>query len=293
MTMATAVRPPKVKEKRSARRDLMTPEGVILPVELAGRGGRAGAFLIDLVIWLGSVIGIYLGIDFGFKHGADDVVLEIAEFIVFIIRQSYFIFFEIVWQGRTPGKRLLGLRVVDRRGGPLLPASVIVRNLARDLELFLPLRFLVVDLIFWSPWWAVLNGACLLGFLLLPFFNRGRLRLGDFVAGTMVIKVRPVKLAQDLIEAQQQFRFSDKQLRAYGAFELQVLEDALRRSPSSDTEALYRDVAAVICRRIDFPSAVAAKDAERFLRDFYAAQRGFLEREQLFGKPRLDKHHAG
>ena len=59
------------------------------------------------------------------------------------MRNLYFIHFELSWHGATPGKRIVGIRVVDRRGGPLLPAAVIARNLTREIEIFIPLGVLI------------------------------------------------------------------------------------------------------------------------------------------------------
>ena len=84
---------------------------------------------------------------------------------------------------------------------------------------------------------------------------------------------------------------TEKQLRAYGTFELQVLEELLRRPAGTDSARLLREVAEKICRRIEWPTPVPDGEIGAFLREFYTAERGFLEREQLFGKPRPDKHY--
>jgi hypothetical protein len=86
--------------------------------------------------------------------------------------------------------------------------------------------------------------------------------------------------------------FTDRQLTAYGKRELQVLEDLLRRRDDVETRALLGDVCERVCRKIDWPERVGPADMAPFLRDFYTAQRAFLEREQLFGRPRADKFEA-
>jgi hypothetical protein len=86
------------------------------------------------------------------------------------------------------------------------------------------------------------------------------------------------------------FSFTEQQLRAYGAFELQVLEELLRRPDSADAHRVLNDVCDKICRRIGWTGPVPPNQVTLFLRDFYTAERAFLEREQLFGKGRADKY---
>ena len=62
--------------------------------------------------------------------------------ISFLLRSFYFTFFELRWKGATPGKRSLGLRVIDAHGGALSSDAVLVRNLTREVEVFLPLAAL-------------------------------------------------------------------------------------------------------------------------------------------------------
>ena len=129
---------------RRRRRDIITPEGVSIPVELADYGERLGAFFIDWVIWAVATILIYLPIILLIgKAGGILIAISIALFVGFIIRNLYFVYFEIAWRGATPGKRAVGLRVIDRQGGPLLPTAVIARNLTREVEMFLPLGILM------------------------------------------------------------------------------------------------------------------------------------------------------
>jgi hypothetical protein len=124
------------------------------------------------------------------------------------------------------------------------------------------------------------------------FFNRDRMRAGDLIAGTLVIVLPRQRLLGDLVETRAHFAFADHQLAAYGKRELQVLEDLLRRRDDAETRELLRDVCDRICRKIGWTEPLAPADTMRFLRDFYTAQRAFLEREQLFGRPRADKFEA-
>jgi hypothetical protein len=141
-----------------------------------------------------------------------------------------------------------------------------------------------------GAWWQhLLLVGWLACFAILLFFNRDRMRAGDLIAGTLVIAMPRQGLLADLVEARARFVFTDRQLGAYGAHELQVLEEVLRRPAGAERATLLRDIQDRICRKIDWRAPVTLPDTEPFLRDFYTAQRAYLEREQLFGRPRADK----
>jgi uncharacterized RDD family membrane protein YckC len=279
---------------RRERRQIITPEGVPLSVELADHGERLVAFAIDLFVWLVLIIVLMTALVSAFGiSGGSLIAVSIGLFLAFVMRNLYFVAFELAWRGATPGKRLLGLRVIDRAGGPLLPSAIVARNLTREIETFLPLGVLLttqkgaggaVD-------WSNLGIACwMLFFAALPFINRDRMRGGDFLAGTLVISLPKRVLLGDLVEQKARFSFTSAQLKAYGAFELQVLEELLRRPVTPDSVRLLTEVCDKICRRINWPTPLAPADVGPFLREFYTAERAFLEHEQLFGKARADKH---
>jgi uncharacterized RDD family membrane protein YckC len=277
---------------RRQRREIMTPEGVPLHVDLAEHGERAASFAIDLFIWLCTTIVIYLVIVGLVLGGATfGVAVTINLFVAFLVRTLYFIYFELAWQGSTPGKRVNRLRVIDRRGGPLLPGAVVARNLTREVEVFLPLGLLLSARAGVDTWQSLSLGAWFALFVALPLFNRDRLRAGDFIAGTMVISLPKRLLLGDLVEAAARFKFTPKQLAAYGAFELQVLEELLRRPRSEETMRLLVDVREKICRKIEHPLPPESETVV-FLTEFYAAERAFLENERLFGTFREDKQHG-
>ena len=279
---------------RRRRREIITPEGVSIPVELADYGERVSAFLIDGVIWTVGTIVIDLPIVLLIgKAGSILIAISVALFIGFLIRNLYFVYFEIAWRGATPGKRVVGLRVIDRHGGPLLPTAVIARNLTREVEMFLPLGILLSGgrSAEGAVAWEQLSLAIwMLFFALLPAINRDRMRGGDLIAGTIVIALPKRALSSDLVDGALQFSFTDQQLRAYGAFELQVLEELLRRPDSEEAYRVLNDVCDTICRKIVWTAPVPPNQVARFLRDFYTAERAFLEREQLYGKGRADKY---
>jgi hypothetical protein len=109
----------------------------------------------------------------------------------------------------------------------------------------------------------------------------------------MVIALPRRALLSDLVERTSQYAFTERQLGAYGAFELQVLEELLRRADVTQSAPLLRDVCDKICRKIAWPAVIPDSETVMFLRDFYTAERAFLEREQLFGKTAADKHDRG
>jgi uncharacterized RDD family membrane protein YckC len=275
---------------RKQRRAIVTPEGVPVTVELADHGERVVAFTIDLFIWFLLALAIFIPLIASIgATGGNRIAISIALFIGFLVRNLYFVYFELAWRGATPGKRLVGLRVIDRAGGPLVPSAVIARNLTREVETFLPLGVLLT--LGGGNWDDLAIAVWLLFFAALPFINRDRLRGGDLIAGTMVIALPKRVLSSDLVEeAKAQFAFTEPQLRAYGAFELQVLEELLRHPETPESARVLNEVCEKICRRIGWTAPVAEADVLAFLRAFYAAERAFLEREQLYGKARADKH---
>jgi uncharacterized RDD family membrane protein YckC len=284
---------------RSERR-LLTPEGVPLIFQLAERGERAAAVLIDLLIMFTAIAALVLAFYFGLGWlRIDGVAAGLMILISFLIRSFYFIYFELRWQGQTPGKRALGIRVIDRRGGYLRPDSVFARNLLREVELFLPMTVLFLPGEGSQGWVNLLTCVWVGIFLLLPFFNKDRLRAGDIVAGTWVISAPKSLLLGDVAaDATRRrgpaegidpaFPFSRSQLEIYGVYELQTLEEVLRQSGPQTAETRH-EVASRIQRKIGWAGEDNV-DAERFLQAFYAALRAHLEARLLFGERRENKH---
>jgi uncharacterized RDD family membrane protein YckC len=282
------------EEKRRQKRQIVTPEGVPVTVEIADYGERLAAFVIDFVIWTLLTLAIYIPVlAVVGRKGGSLIAISIALFFGFLIRNLYFIYFELAWQGATPGKRIMGLRVIDRNGGPLLASSVIARNLTREVEMFIPLGILMAGsqsangVMDWS---SLFIAVWLLFFAALPVINHDRMRGGDLIAGTMLISMPRRALLSDLVEGAMQFTFAPQQLQAYGAFELQVLEELLRRPHQADSMQVLDEVCDKICRKIGWTEPVPRRDVVAFLHDFYAAERAYLEREQLYGKTKPDKY---
>lgn len=273
------------------RREILTPEGVVLPVDLADHGERAVALIIDLFIWMCITALLYVAIVAVLVEGKGvEIAVTLILFIAFIVRNLYFVYFELAWQGATPGKRINGLRVIDRRGGPLTPSAVFARNLTREVELFLPAG-VMLSLRAGANQWETLALLAWLGLLTaLPLFNHDRMRGGDFIAGTIVIAIPRRVLLADLVEGGIRYNFTTQQLAAYGAFELQILEELLRRPRSARTTAVLTEVCGKICAKIGWTAPVPDVEVVPFLTEFYSAERAVLERERLYGRLREDKN---
>ncbi len=272
---------------------LLTPEGVPLRLKLAGMGDRLAALFLDLLLGHATVIAVILVLVFALSDlGETDGLFSIVILLLFFIRTPYYIFFELLWQGQTPGKRALKLQVVDRKGGELQANAVVARNLMREIEVFIPLSILLMITFgdaYDPQYWLYLGWIGVV--LLIPFFNSYRMRAGDLVAGTIVLyRPRPV-LDTELADGNRAFAFSTRHLEAYGAYELQVLEDILRNPNRPDRRKTREDIAGRIVKKIGYESRISAGETDNFLEDFYAAQRAHLEQQQLLGDKRADKHY--
>lgn len=269
---------------------LDTPEHVAVDFVLADVGNRLAALVIDLlIVSLVLVVLVVAGLIFFPRDAGDDTLSALFLLAAFLWRNFYFTAGEIYGRGRTLAKRWLRLRVVARDGGPLSAEQVFARNLTRDLEIFLPLTVMLApgELVPGAPWWvSAASMVWVLALALLPFFNRHRARLGDLVAGTIVVVEPAGELAPDLTASSSEEKtaptFTREQLDIYGIREVQVLEQVLRRPPSVDRNTLLRTICEKVRAKIGWEPEVT--DPENFLRAFYAAQRGRLEHKMLLGK---------
>ena len=301
--MVSALR---VDDSAKLVREIVTPEGIPVRFTLARAGDRAAAFALDMLLQAVIVVAVMLGLYVAVADTESWLTAAIV-ILVFLLLNFYFAVFEVRWQGATPGKRKIGIRVIDARGGQLETSAVLARNLIRELEVWMPMRFLLAGQIVWpdAPGWArLLAAAWGIVFMFMPVFNKDRLRIGDMIAGTRVVLHPRAVLMPDLVDesaaAPTQAAgaparapaaahvFSDAQLGIYGIYELQVLEGVLRISPgdSAHLEAV-RTVAEKVRNKIRYEGRVT--DDERFLREFYVAQRAHLEQKMLFGQRRQDK----
>lgn len=268
-------------------REFVTPEGVDLQLRIASAGLRFGALVVDFVIinlalLLFTLLMVWVG--FAVKGGVAEVVWMLG---AFILRTFWFIGFELGSRAATPGKRMMGIRVVARDGGRLTADAVVARNLIRELELFLPLMMLGVgaaeDMV--SGWTLLAGVIWSLTLSLFLLFNRDRMRMGDLIAGTWVVMAERAKLDSDIAAEAEAgtIRFTDAELAVYGIYELQELERVLR---ARDPRAM-REVADTIRAKIGRP---VAEEDDAFLLSYYRQLKARLERGLLFGKRREDKY---
>jgi uncharacterized RDD family membrane protein YckC len=297
---------PPVRRGPSGRvaRDLVTPEGVALTIQLADIGERAGALMLDLFFMAVAMVAMTIGIIvFGGVIRSPFAAMVGAILLMFLLRSFYFTLFEIRWQGQTPGKRIMHLLVINRSGGRLTTDAILARNLMREVEIFLPLSLLgLAGAAGGSAGWTVLSAIVWVGILvLLPFFNRDKLRAGDLIAGTIVVHKPKALLVADLAgaeargaeprAAQPRYHFTQAQLDVYGIYELQTLESLLRRGKLGGSENLVV-VAERIARKIKWTGNEFRTDSFNFLNDYYVALRSRLEGQMLMGRRRESKHDA-
>jgi uncharacterized RDD family membrane protein YckC len=161
-------------ESAADKLTIETPEQTALEFAVAGIGSRFLAILIDVLIQAG--VGVVALVAFTFILGSMAVAgsktagLWVAAFFFlfyFLLYFGYYAFFEIIWNGQTPGKRRVGIRVIKDDGRPLTPAESIGRNLMR-----------IVD---WLPFFYGAGIIC-------AFFSKGNKRLGDLVVGSLVVR---------------------------------------------------------------------------------------------------------
>ncbi len=284
---------------------IATPDGVPITLELGGVAERLFAFLLDMLL----VVLLNLVLVIGGLLTGNWWLIAFALSLSFVIRVFYFVWYEARPRGATPGKRRLGLRVVRADGGPMSLDAVLTRNFTRELEIFVPLSFLVAAEHFWPghSGWARLGASFwFLAIATMPLWSRNRVRLGDLVAGTRVVRVPRTFLLADLTRRSAPAAsasanspmpavpsaapgsapvFLPSQLTIYGIYELQVLEDVLRKSQKPGGREAMAAVTKRIKAKIGWDATKQGKlPDDQFLERFYAAQRQHLEQQLLFGK---------
>ncbi|MBL0030380.1 MAG: RDD family protein [Rhodanobacteraceae bacterium] len=138
-----------------------TPEGIALRLRAAGAAPRALAWLIDLAIRAGVFMSLAMMISLLGEAGQGLLLI-----LMFVLMWVYPILFELFMDGQTPGKRVVGLRVVHANGTPVGFTASLIRNLMRTVDA-LPVGYA-------------------LGFFSCAIDPQAR-RLGDLVAGTLVV----------------------------------------------------------------------------------------------------------
>jgi len=152
-----------------------TPELVAIDLPLAGIGSRFVALLVDYLIWLvgfGAAVFLFLLIDPSFSKFSklgEKWATALFIFIPFLLYWGYFTLFEAYWKGRTPGKWVAKIRVIQVSGRGIGLFESMTRNLLRAVDQF-PFVY-AVGVVF-------------------VFFTRQHQRLGDMAAGTLVVHER-------------------------------------------------------------------------------------------------------
>lgn len=154
-----------------------TPENIQFAYDVAGIGSRFLAAIVDtlLIILAEIIVGLIVGLvlartsvadRFG---GAGSALTAAGSLLAFLILWGYYIAFELLWNGQSPGKRVIGLRVVREGGRPIGFVNSAIRNLIRLVD-FLPLFYGIG--------------------VVVMFVDRRARRFGDLAAGTLVVKER-------------------------------------------------------------------------------------------------------
>jgi uncharacterized RDD family membrane protein YckC len=171
--------------------EVRTPESIAFSYELAGLGSRFLAIVVDQAIQLAVLAAIFIGLftwalrlprqtvpPADVKLGAS-IFIALVVLIVFVVLFGYFIVFEAVWNGQTPGKKLLGIRVVRDGGYPIDFGASMIRNLIRVGEQLV-------------GYYAIAAISALI--------SPENKRLGDLAAGTIVVRDAGLAQPRDLRE---------------------------------------------------------------------------------------------
>lgn len=280
--------------RSSKVRSFVTPEGVDLKLQIAGSGQRFGALMLDIIFIL--IILILWSIIIGMSAIASvDAAAVVWLLGFFLLRNFWFLLFELGPRAATPGKRIVGIRVVARDGGRLTVAAVTARNLVREIEIFLPFTFLA-GLMSVTSGDAVEAGTVILGILwtiglgFFLLFNKDRMRLGDLIGGTWVVMAKAKRMVADIAAAPMAETpgspvFTPQELTVYGIFELQELERVLRQDDRDTMIAVADTIRAKIGWTLQ-------EDDKLFLVAYYRQLKQRQERDLLFGKRRMNKYQA-
>ncbi|HEV3112808.1 MAG TPA: RDD family protein [Candidatus Binataceae bacterium] len=258
---------------------LFSPEGVRLELAIAGPAPRMIAYGIDLLIMILLVIFLLVTLPIGtalnkwlvslFHRAAGSVRpgkpngqlnvevggVAIGMFVLaqFAIETGYFIFWEMLTRGRSPGKAVAGLRVVQRSGLPIELGNTMVRNLMRIVDI-LPANYVVG----------------LISMLLSPSGER----LGDHAAGTIVIRLDRPQAAPEIQASvnPDALSLTREQLARIGPREIRLVRGTLRRLstiPEDRQEPLLAEVAESLRQRLEL-AELPRSDRREFLRDLLA-----------------------
>jgi uncharacterized RDD family membrane protein YckC len=235
------------------RLTIATPEGVDLELTLAGVGSRFASALIDYVIQLLILIALALilgvGIGLNSESGYSAAAWIVAAFILFI---SYDVAFEVLASGRTPGKRLNGLRVVRENGAPITFTASAVRNVMRLID--------------------ILPGTYLVGICSILVSSQNQ-RLGDHAAGTLVVRERKPLPAEPVVRSYRRVEAPAWDTSAIGPAEVTAVRSFLARRDVLTWDARQQLAAELAARlRPKVGGATGGESPELFLERLAAAK---------------------
>jgi uncharacterized RDD family membrane protein YckC len=267
----------------------LSPEAVRLDLPVSGPVPRMLAYGIDLLTMIAFSILLFMIVTMTLPIGAaidkwlgglfreavnhartqakrpgsvghfEGLTLAILLLTEFTVSTGYFIFWEMVTGGRSPGKLLVGLRVVRRNGLPIDLRSSVVRNLMRAVDM-LPAEYLV-------------------GIISILLSSSGE-RLGDHIAGTIVLRLDRPESAPEIprLESAGALILTRAQLARIGPREMQLIRGVLRRSSALGSEsrrrALQAEAAEAMRIRLDLVELPNADNAA-FLRDLLESAERF------------------
>src|ERR1035437_1120754 len=228
---------------------IATPELVDIEFPLAGIGSRFVALLIDYLIWFAGFIALALvsssflpGIR-AFTKVSEQWAAAIVIFSFFLLNWGYFTLFEAFWNGRSPGKRIARIRVIQRSGRGIGLFESIARNLIRYVDQF--------------PFFYAVG-------VIAIFATRQHQRLGDLAAGTLVVRDREQELplweeSGSRTFTAQIFAPTKPMPEPHTAFTLPV--DGIARLTAADLEVLEGFFARRLDMSMDTRRAIAGRIA--------------------------------
>lgn len=174
---------PKPPRQLDSRIEIVTPENIAFDYVLAGPFRRLPAYLIDVGIRMGLLMGMLFAASLAGVAGVAGLGLGVFLVSWFVLSWFYGGLFETLWNGQTPGKRVLGLRVLSVDGRPINAMQAVLRNVLRDVDA-----------------WPIVGygGAAgiplyMLGLVTMAANNRYQ-RLGDLACGTIVVVEKRARL---------------------------------------------------------------------------------------------------
>jgi len=247
-----------------------TPEQVHLEFVLAGIGSRFMAVFLDMLIQTALYVVLFF-IAFGllalgdFSKTRSMWVIAIWSFVAFCIYWGYYAAFEIFWQGQTPGKRWAGIRVIKESGRPINAFEAITRNLLR-----------VID---WLPGFY--------GFgVVTMMLNKKNRRLGDFVAGTLVVHESSDRESAVFFNTPDSTPYAFPQATRLSLQEVELIETFLARRLDIPPEVRSQSAARItemVSVRLGIDSGSRPPDNENFLE---LVVKEFRNRARMVSPPR-------